>query len=103
VNRAKKLGIPLYTIAEGEALQSSALRKLLKELSESTGGLPYEVKKAGDIETILQEISQDLQHLYLLSCRPPVGPAAGQWRKIDVFVKGSSNYRIRAKQGYAIE
>lgn len=103
VNRAKRLGIPLYTIAEGEALDTPRLRKLLKELSESTGALSYEIKKAADIEPVFQEISHELQHLYLLTYRPPAGPASGQWRKIEVSVKGPGAYRIRAKQGYSIE
>ena len=103
VNRAKKLGLPLYTIAEGEALRSPQLKKLLKELSESTGGVSYEVRKAGDTEVVFREISRNLQHLYLLSYRPPTGAGKGHWRKVEVAVKGQGNYRIRAKQGYIIE
>jgi Ca-activated chloride channel homolog len=103
VNRAKKLGIPLYTIAEGEALQAPQLKRLLKELSEATGAMSYEVKKNGDIEQVFQDISRDLQHLYLISYRPPPGPGAGKWRKIELSVIGSRDYRIRTKQGYVIE
>ena len=103
VVRAQNLGIPLYTIAEGEALQAPHLKKLLKQLSESTGGLAYEAKKANDIEGIFHEISRDLQHQYLISYKPPPGNGPGKWRKIDVSISGVRDYRIRAKQGYAIE
>jgi len=103
INRAKKLGLPLYTIAEGEALQSRPLKKTLAELSESTGGLPFEARKSGDIEQIFQEISHDLRHLYLISYKPPPGVEPGKWRKIDVAVRGQGDYRIRSKQGYSVE
>lgn len=103
VNRAKKMGIPLYTVAEGEALQTSKLKNLLKELSETTGAASYEVRKPGDVEEVFQEISHELQHLYLLSYKPPSGPGAGKWRKIDIAIKGMPDFKIRAKQGYATE
>jgi Ca-activated chloride channel homolog len=103
VNRAKNLGIPLYTIAEGEALEVSHLKKTLKDLSESTGALSYEARKPEAIDQIFQEISHDLQHLYLISYKPPLGPPPGQWRKIDLSVKGGQDYRIRAKHGYAMD
>jgi Ca-activated chloride channel homolog len=103
VARAQNLGIPLYTIAEGEALQAPHLKKLLKQLSETTGGLAYEAKKTTDIEGIFHQISRDLQHQYLISYKPPTGPGAGKWRKIDVSISGLRDYKIRAKQGYAME
>lgn len=103
VARAKKAGVPLYTIAEGEATRSTNLRKLLDELSERTGGAAYEVKKPGEIEQVFHEISEDVRHLYMISYRPPQGANDGKWRKIDVLVRGPKDYRIRAKEGYFAE
>jgi len=103
VARVQKLGIPLYTIAEGDALQTPQLKKLLKQLSENTGAMAYEARKGSDIEEIFQEISRDLQHLYLISYKPPQTTSAPGWRKIEVAVKKSGGYRIRAKQGYTAD
>jgi Ca-activated chloride channel family protein len=103
VARAKKAGVPLYAIAEGEATRSKNLRKLLDELSERTGGAAYKVEKPGDIEQVFHEISEDVRHLYMISYRPPQGANDGKWRKIDVTVKGPKDYRIRAKEGYFAE
>lgn len=100
VARAKKAGVPLYTIAEGEATRSKNLRKLLDDLSQLTGGAAYEVKKPGDIEPVFHEISEDLRHLYMISYRPPEDANDGKWRKIDLLVKGPKDYRVRAKEGY---
>ena len=103
VARAKKAGIPLYTIAEGEATRSQNLRKLLEDMSGRTGGTAYEIEKAGAIEQVFHEISERLRHLYMIGYRPPKGTPDGRWRKIDLLVKGSKEYRIRAKEGYFAE
>lgn len=100
VTRAKKLGIPLYAIAEGEAMHSANLRKLLDELSRRTGGASYQVKKPADIDQVFQKIAQDLKHLYMIAYQPPSNAAAAKWHKIELSVEGLNGYRIRAKEGY---
>lgn len=100
IEHAKKVGIPLYTIAEGQATISSKLGKVLSELSENTGGVSYRVKNADDIGGIFQAIANNLRHLYLLSYKPTSDGADGRWRKIDISVSGVDNYHLRAKQGY---
>jgi Ca-activated chloride channel family protein len=100
VNRAKKNGIPLYTIAEGDATQSPKLKNLLSDLSASTGGQTYEVKSAKQMEEVFQKISGELRHLYLLSYYPSALPTDGKWRKIDVKVDSVKDPRIRARDGY---
>ncbi len=100
VVHAQKLGIPLYAIAEGEATHSSELGKVLSELSERTGGIAYQVKKADDIERVFSTIATNLKHLYLLSYKPNGNRDTAKWRKIDIVVSGFQNYRLRAKQGY---
>jgi len=98
--RARKLGIPLYAIAAGEATRSKKLRGILEELSQHTGGASYEVKKPKDIDAMFAAITQDLQHLYMFSYQAPSGSSSGQWRKIDLVVRGPQKYSVRAKEGY---
>ena len=100
VGRAKKAGIPLYAVAEGEAVRSRNLKKLLEDLSERTGGSTYQVSKAADIEKVFHMIAQDLQHLYMIAYQPPLTSGDGSWHKIDLSVRGLKDYRVRAKQGY---
>jgi len=100
IAQAKKVGIPLYAIAEGEATHSSELGKVLNELSENTGGVAYRVRKADEIEEIFQTIASNLRHLYLLSYKPLGDSSDGRWRKIDIQISGVQDYRLRAKQGY---
>jgi VWFA-related protein len=100
INRAKKNGIPLFTIAEGEATKSPKFRKLLADLSTATGGATYDAADQKNMQQVFQKISGDLRHIYLLSYQPPPGPSDGSWRKIDVAVDGVKDYRVRAREGY---
>jgi len=102
LSRVKKLGIPIYSIAEGEAVQSPALSRGLKEISQFTGGMAYTVKKPKDVESVFQDISEDLQHGYLLTYKPPEAHGFG-WRKIQLELSGAKDYRIRAREGYLPE
>jgi Ca-activated chloride channel family protein len=103
VTRAKRAGIPLYAIAEGEATRSRELRKLLDDISKRTGGASYQAKRPSDIEEVFQKIAIDLRHLYMLAYRPESVAEAGGWRKIEVVLAGQKDFRIRSKEGYSPE
>ncbi len=103
LSRVKKLGIPIYTIAEGEAVESATLGRGLKEISQVTGGMPFAVKKPKDIETFFGYISEELQHGYMLTYKPPAAHGFG-WRKIELVLNdGPKDTRIRAREGYLPE
>jgi len=99
VERAKKLGVPIYTVAQGEALQSPKLLEGLKEIGRSTGAKSYVAKKPEAIGEVFKDISQDLQHTYVLSYRAPE-IHDDNWRQIQLSINGLKNYEVRAKQGY---
>jgi Ca-activated chloride channel family protein len=102
VQRAKKAGVPVFAIAEGEALTSKPLLNELKDAAEMTGGQPFQVHKASEIATVFQEISGDLQHMYMLVYKPPA-VAEAKWRTIQLTVNGLKDAKIRAKEGYLPE
>ncbi len=97
--RAKKMGVPLYTAAEGEALHKPELMNQLKELSRVTGGKAYAVKSLSDAAAIFHDISEELRHTYLLAFKPAESPT-GDWRSIQLSLRGVRDYRIQAKAGY---
>lgn len=100
IDRARKNGVPLFTIAEGEAVRSPKLRRILTEMSASSGGAAFEAKSPKDMLEIFEHISADMRHVYLLGYQPHALPTDTKWRKIDVSVDGVADARIRAKQGY---
>ena len=102
IRRAKSRGIPIYTIAEGEALQHPHLVSRLADLSQATGGASFLIQKLADIGDAFQRMSEDLMHGYLLALQPP--PATGNaWHKIAVAVSNRKGLLIRAREGYYSE
>ena len=103
VERAKRSGIPLYTVAEGEARASHGLVDRLKEIARLTGGKTYGAKDAHEAARIFEDITAELQHTYLLAYRPPE-TKDDEWRQIQVSLAGGAkDYRdctVRSKEGY---
>lgn len=99
IARAKKVGIPVYTVAEGDALKTRNLLNQLRTISTDTGGQFYEAKKTSDISEIFQDILANVEHSYLMSYTPPTSDR-NTWRRIQVSVTELKSYRLRAKEGY---
>jgi Ca-activated chloride channel family protein len=99
IRRAKASGVPVYTIAQGEALRNPEFLKQLSNVSQSTGGAAYVIHGASEIREVFEGISQDLQHGYFFAFRPSPGDDRA-WRAIEVQVRGSKGYKIRAREGY---
>jgi len=100
VNRARIDGVPLFTVAEGEALNCAELKTVLKKLSQSTGGAAFEAPDPRSMDAIFERISRQLRHMYLLAYTPVLGPDEKDWRRIDVLVDQVQDARVRAKSGY---
>jgi Ca-activated chloride channel homolog len=99
IEGAKTRGIPIYTIAEGEALDSLQLLDRLANMSRSTGGRPFVVRKLSDIATVFEKVSEDLMHGYLLAFQPRSGDDRG-WHAIKVVLPAHKGDQIRAREGY---
>lgn len=100
--QAKRLGVPVYTVAQGEARHDNGLMRTLRDIAGATGGKAYSVKEARDSEKIFEDVASELQHTYLLSYKVPETNGEG-WRKIQVSLAGPKEYKdytIRAKEGY---
>jgi Ca-activated chloride channel homolog len=99
IMRARIAGIPIYTIAQGDALRNPALEKQIKQISEGTGGRSHAVRNPSDLDEVFMKIAQDLQHTYMLAYPAPPSNDA-RWRVIQLAVKDRKDVRIRAKEGY---
>jgi Ca-activated chloride channel homolog len=99
VRRAKLVGAPVYTIAQGSALRHVNLLKQLSGISTATGGLPFTIRQPNEIGAVFERVANDLKHGYLLAYQPP--PAQGRtWRKIKVELGGAKSEKVRAREGY---
>lgn len=99
MQRAKSAGVPIYTIAQGDALKSPVLLKQLSTLSKATGGVAFTIGGPGEIRKVFETVSQDLMHGYLLAFQPP--PAEGHmWRTVEITLADAKNRKVRAREGY---
>jgi Ca-activated chloride channel family protein len=101
---ARKAGIPMFAIAEGDALRDGAAETLLRQLAEFTGGHSYKANHDKDIDAIFASIAGDLQNGYLLAFRPLAEEKKASWHELHVAVKDARHgFRIRARTGYGVD
>ncbi len=102
VERAKSTGIPIYTIAEGDALHEQQLIGELTRISQATGGSHFLIHRLSDIAPVFEKVSQDLMHGYLIAFQPSPGDTH-EWRKIEVVPGGTKGLQVRAREGFYVE
>jgi VWFA-related protein len=97
----RRIGVPIYTIAEGALLQDSEGLKRLKAIAADTNGIAFEAHGSSELTDIVSKINLDLRHLYLLGYYPNNTSNDSDWHHILIRVPGHPELRIRAKEGYS--
>jgi Ca-activated chloride channel family protein len=100
IQRAKANGVPIYTIAQGEAIGHRDLLEQLAGISKATGGVAFAIEKPSEIGRVFDKVSEDLTHGYLLSFQP-ASSENSDWRPIQVVVSGPRGLKVRAREGYS--
>jgi VWFA-related protein len=99
IMRAKTAGVPVYTIAQGEALDRPEFLKQLAAVSKATGGEAFVIREPREIGSVFVKVSEDLSHGYLLTFQP--APAEDhEWRTIEVQLKDARGHKVRAREGF---
>jgi VWFA-related protein len=73
-------------------------KKVLKQMSEETGGRMFEVSSKLPIEAVYQQIADELRNQYNLGFTPETGEALG-YHKIQLKTK-QKDYVVQARAGY---
>jgi VWFA-related protein len=102
INRARLTGVPIYSIAQGDAARVRKLMAVLDDIAAGTGGLSFRVKSRKSLSDAFDQIASNLRSTYLLAYPLPPEPAPG-WHEIRLQVADMRNVRIRSKQGYQID
>jgi len=92
-------GVPVYTIAQGEAVKHPQFVTQLAAVSRATGGVAFTIQAPSEIRRVFESVSQDLMHGYLLMFQPPASASTG-WRTIEVGLADSRGRKVRAREGY---
>jgi len=97
IERARQSQALIYPITLGRNRPP-----LAAELAVVSGGRSFLIKDARALDETFTAIAQELRYQYLLGYAPsqPGQPGAHEWRSIRVTVKGRSDVRVRARDGY---
>jgi Ca-activated chloride channel homolog len=99
IKETKRVGIPIFAMLYGRALTDSSLLKRLEDISRSTGGTPFRVRRADDLPDIVHQIGEDLRHSYLLSYQSD-NTSQAEWRALKVELPSKLKLSVKAKDGY---
>jgi Ca-activated chloride channel family protein len=97
VERARQSQALIYPITIGRTRPP-----LAAELAVVSGGHSFLIRDAKGLDETLATIARELRYQYLLGYTPmkPGQSDAHQWRSIRVRVKGRTDLRVRARDGY---
>lgn len=101
VERAQASDATIYMIGQGRALRAPALQQLMRQLAQGSGGRAFFSDQDSRLESIFQDILEDLRHQYLLAYPATDRARDGAWHRIRVEVPGRG-YGVRARLGYRI-
>ncbi len=84
-----------------EALEraTSRARERMRKLAEATGGRLFRAESLGDLDTVYQQVADELRSVYTLAYYPSNQDFDGAWRRIRVVVR-SGDARVRTRPGY---
>jgi Ca-activated chloride channel homolog len=75
--------------------------RLLRAVTEATGGRTFVLHNARELPAIVAEISLELRSQYVLGYHPSSRARDGQWHKIQVKLAAPSGRHVHARTGYS--
>lgn len=97
---AQKADAVIYAISTNLSRVESDGDKVLKYLTEETGGRAFFPFKVEDLEVSFENLASELRHQYNLSYRPEPLIADGLFHPIDLRVKNRKDLVVHARRGY---
>jgi VWFA-related protein len=102
IEAAQKADAIVYSIFYSDPRYSSDAGTL-KRISEATGGRVFDVDRRMNLNSIFQEIQDELRTQYSISFEPASLAKDGSYHKLDVKTV-NKDYKVQARKGYyAIE
>jgi len=96
----------IYTVALVDPMDPEADPGFLSQLSESTGGVAFRPKTAGDIDAILQRVARDIRNMYTIGYVPSTAAAPRERKQplrrvaVDVKLPTGQKLAVRTRRAY---
>lgn len=100
IEMALKADVVIYTISTNITRIESEGDRILKHISERTGGMTFFPFKASDLSQSFENIANELRSQYNILYRPEPIKTDGQWHPVQIRVKGRKDLIVRARPGY---
>ena len=100
LDEAKVSDMIIYPVGMGTTFLDVDLRRILKTLSEETGGRAYFPSKVEELQAVYQEIADELKSQYYITYEPTNTVWDGRWRKIKLDGAPGRDLDIRTRSGY---
>jgi Ca-activated chloride channel homolog len=97
---AQKADVVIYTISTNITHNETSGDKVLKYLTEETGGHAYFPFKVEDLEQSFENIANELRHQYNIFYRPDPLKTDGLYHTVELRVKNRKDLIVRARKGY---
>jgi VWFA-related protein len=97
---AQKADVVIYAISTNRSHQQDDGDKVLRYLTEETGGQAFFPFEARDLTQSFENIANELRHQYNIFYRPVPLDADGQYHPVTLKVKGHKDFIVRARKGY---
>lgn len=97
---AQRAGVVIYAVSTNTDRLDTHGDKVLKYLTNETGGLAFFPFKLEDLGRSFDQLANELRNQYSIYYKPDPPKVDGRFHKIDVRVKNRKNHIIRARTGY---
>ena len=97
---AQKADVVLYTISTNITRIQSEGDKVLKYLSQETGGMTFFPFKASDLAQSFENIANELRSQYAILYRPEPLVLDGNYHAVEIRIKNRKDLQVRTRKGY---
>ena len=97
---AQKADAVIYAISTNISRIDTDGDKVLRYLTQETGGRAFFPFKVEDLDQSFENIANELRHQYNIFYRPEPLKTDGQYHTVELRVKGRKELVVRARKGY---
>jgi VWFA-related protein len=96
--RLQSSDVTLYMIGQGRGVELENLKKIMRRLTQPTGGRALFTNKIEELKGAFGDLLGEISHQYLLAYIPTNAARDDRWRRIRVDVDG--HRQVRTREGY---
>jgi len=101
VTKAEKSGVLIYAIGilgDEDRREAKKAQRAMNAIAKASGGASYYPDSADDVESVADQVANDIRNQYVIAYSPALQALDGSYRRIQVTA--GRNYTVRTRTGY---